>query len=231
MSKRALAILGWIVLCTSARAAEPPHYTFAPQPPGTIVQSQLVYLAGEAMHDQWRAVLSRKPVGSGNGTTFYQWFLSFYAIEGATYRLKYQSPKARVPFSRVTKAHGASLWFPVQEAKIAGTGEFMGARSQQLVVQSHEAAADCGSSRVDVFFFDAAMQAVMTTLSVENPCDLSARVVHGKGGDSLALTGPYYSANAPLCCPTKARATAVLRFKNGNWSEEPKYFKIASSPL
>ncbi|HZV76253.1 MAG TPA: hypothetical protein VFF63_00685, partial [Candidatus Babeliales bacterium] len=129
----------------------------------------------------------------------------------------------------VTKASGAALWFPVQDAKIAGAGEFMGAGAQQLVVQSHEAAADCGTARVDVFFFDAAMQMVMTTLSVENGCDLSASVLRGSGGDALRLSGPYYAANAPLCCPTKASANAILKFHNGNWSEQPSYFKIAPS--
>ena len=221
-----LALLSLIALCASARAAVPSHYTFSPQPPGTVVQSQLVYLSGEAMHSQWRAVLSKKLLGSESGTSFHQWFLSFYSIDGTVYRLKYRSPDSPVPFDHVTKAHGAAMWFPLQNAKIVGTGEFMGAGSQQLVVQSHETGADCGTARVDVFYFGSAMQAVMTTLSVQNPCDLSASVVHGAHGDSLQLAGPYYSANAPLCCPTKPKATAVLRFNNGTWSEQPQYFKI-----
>jgi len=219
----ALCSLG---LCGSARAGEPPHYTFAPQPPGTIVQSQLVYLAGEAMHSQWRAVLSKKLLGTGNGTSFYQWFLSFYAIDDTVYRLKYRSPNSSVPFARVTKAQGAPLWFPVQAAKIAGTGELMGPGAQQLVVQSHETGADCGMARVDVFYYGSAMQSVMTTLSVENSCDLTARVVHSAHGDVLQLTGPYYAANAPLCCPAKTRVTSTLRFTNGAWTEQPHYFKI-----
>lgn len=221
-----LTTLCSIALCASVRAAEPTHYTFSPQPPGTVVQSQLVYLAGEAMHSQWRALLSKELLGSGNGTRFYQWFLSFYAIDDTTYRLKYRSPASPVPFSRVTKAHGASFWFPVQDAKIVGTGEFMGSGAQQLVVQSHEAAADCGTSRVDVFFYGSAMQSVMTTLSVQNSCGLSASVIHGSDRDLLQLTGPYYAANAPLCCPTKQQAKATFRFSNGTWSEQPHYFKI-----
>jgi hypothetical protein len=228
MTRWNLAVLGLIALCAPARAAEPLHYTLSPQPPGAIVQSQLVYLAGEGMHGQWRALLSKKLLGSGNGTPFYQWFLSLYAIDGTVYHLKYRSPDAAVPFSRVTKAHGASLWFPVQDAKIAGTGELMGPGAQQLVVQSHEAAADCGTARVDVFFFGSAMQMVMTTLSVENPCDLSASVIHGAHGDVLQLTGPYYAESAPRCCPTKPQATATLHFNNGTWTEQPPYFNIHS---
>lgn len=229
MKRWHLAILCAVMLAAPARAAEPPLYTFSPQPPGTIVQSQLVYLAGEAMHSQWRAVLSKKLLGSENNKPFYQWYLSFYAIDGTVYRLKYRSPDSPVPFSRVTKVQGASLWFPVQDAKIVGTGEFMGPGSQQLVVQSHEAAADCGTARVDVFYFGSAMQAVMTTLSVRNSCDLSASVVHGAHGDSLQLTGPYYAANAPLCCPTKPKVTATLHFNNGSWTQQPQYFKIGSN--
>ncbi|HEX3369967.1 MAG TPA: hypothetical protein VHS56_10365, partial [Candidatus Cybelea sp.] len=160
------------------------------------------------------------------GSSFYQWYLSFYAIDGTVYHLKYQSPNERVPFDRVTKANGEAMWFPRQDAKIVGSGEFMGAGSQQLVVQSHEAGADCGVARVDVFYFGSAMQAVMTTLSVQNSCDLSASVIHGTHGDSLQLTGPYYSANAPLCCPTNSNAVATLRFSNGTWIEQPHYFKI-----
>jgi hypothetical protein len=178
------------------------------------------------MHNQWRAVLSKKLVGSAHGTSFYQWYLSFYAIDGAVYRLKYRSPDAAVPFSHVTKAQGASIWFPVQDAKIVGVGEFMGPGSQQLVVQSHEASADCGTARVDVFFFGSAMQTVMTTLSAQNYCDLSASVVRSAHGDSLQLTGPYYAGNAPLCCPTKPKVTATLRFSNGSWIQQQRYFKI-----
>jgi hypothetical protein len=226
MARWNLALLCFIALCASASAEEPPHYTFSPQAPGTVVQNQLIYLAGEAMHSQWRALLSKKLLGSGNGTSFYQWFLSIYAIDGTVYRLKYRSPDAPVPFGHVTKAHGASLWFPVQDAKIAGTGELMGPGAQELVVQSHESAADCGMARVDVFFYGSAMQAVMTTLSVANPCDLSAKVIHADHGDVLQLTGPYYAANAPLCCPTKPRVTAFFHFNNGSWSEQPQYFKI-----
>lgn len=226
MVRWVLAILSLIALCAPVGATEPPNYTFSPAPPGATVQSQLVYLAGEGMQSQWRGVLSKKLVGTGNGTQFYQWYLSIYAIDGTVYHVKYRSPNESVPFDRVTKAHGASLWFPVQDAKIAGVGELMGRGAQQLVVQSHQAAADCGSARVDVFYYGSAMQTVMTTLSVENGCSLSASVIHGAGGDALQLTGPYYAADAPLCCPTKAKAKAILRFHNGTWTEQPNYFKI-----
>jgi hypothetical protein len=228
MVRRYLTLLALAaLLCGSiARADEPPHPSYAPPPPGTVVQSRVVYLAGEAMHSQWRAVLSKRPVGRNAGTTFYQWALSLYSIDGTTYRLRYRSPRDGAPFTRVTKAHGAPLWFPVADASIAGVGELMGPGAQQLVVASHEAAADCGMARVDVFFYDAAMQMVMRTLSVENPCGLSAHLIHDARGTALTVTGPYYAPNAALCCPTKNRATAIFRFANGRWTQSPRYFKI-----
>ncbi len=217
----------------SSRAAEPAHTTFSPAPPGTIVQNQLAYLAGDGMHSQWRTVLSRKLLGRSGGTAYYQYYLSIYAIDGNVYHLRYQSPTEKIPFDTVTKPQGAPRWFPLQDAKIVGAGEFMGPGAQQVVVQSHATGADCGSARVDVFFFDAAMHRIMTTLSVENPCDLQATIVHEKGGvDALRLTGPYYAKNAAMCCPTKAKASALLRFVNGKgvWKETPRYFTILKTP-
>lgn len=230
MRSLALTLLALFALGGPAGAAEPPHYTFSPRPPGTVVQSQLVYLNGEGMNSQWRAVLSKKLVGFEYDQSFYQWFLSLYAIDDTVYHLKYRSPNSPVPFGHVTKAHGAPMWFPVQEAKIVGTGELMGPGSQQLVVQSHEATADCGSARVDVFYYGSALQTVMTTLSVQNPCSISASVIHGANGDLLRLTGPYYAANAALCCPTKPSVSATLRFNNGTWTEQPQYFKMLKQP-
>ncbi|MGA8535085.1 MAG: hypothetical protein WB615_13335 [Candidatus Tumulicola sp.] len=215
------------LLVVRAGAEEPPHPTFAPPPPGTVAQSQLVYLAGEAMHSQWRAIASKKLVGSGNGTNFYQWYLSIYSIDAATYRLKYQSPANGGPLSKVTQAAGgAKMWFPVQTLQIAGVGAFVQPGVQQLVVQSHEMAADCGSATVTVLATNAT-GTVVPAVSVRNGCDLKATVTHSSSGtvrDAIVLSGPYYNATAPMCCPTKPKAAAVLSYRNGAWTETPKYF-------
>lgn len=208
-----------------AAPEEPAHVTFSPAPPGNSVQNQLVYLSGEAMHSQWRAVASRKLVGSAHGNSFYQWFLSIYAIDEATYRLKYQSPSNGGPLATVTQAHGAQLWFPVQELRIVGAAELMQPATQQLVVQSHEASADCGAATVTVLTSNAGGQ-VVPAVSVQNGCQLSASVVHGSNGDAIVLSGPYYGRNAPLCCPTKPHASATLRYANGKWTEKPSYFPL-----
>jgi hypothetical protein len=220
-----------LALCVAltARAAEPPHFTYAPAPPGAIVQSRVVYLAGESMHAQWRAVLSKAEAGRGNGTTFYQWYFSLYAIDGTTYRLKYRSPRDGAPFAAVARAHGAALWFPVAQARISGVGELMAPGVQQVVVESHEAAADCGLARVDVFAYDGTTRKVAPALSVENGCELHARLVNGPRGAALAVTGPYYGPNAALCCPTKNAVTAIFRFRNGRWRQQPRYFKVLPS--
>jgi hypothetical protein len=208
-------------------AKEPPHVSYAPAPPGTVTQNQLVYLAGEAMHSQWRAVASKQLIGQGNGSSFYQWYLSIYAIDGTTYRLKYQSPANGGPLSKVTQASGgAKMWFPVQTLQIAGTGEFERAGVQQLVVSSHEMAADCGSAIVSVFA-SGANGAVLPAVSVRNGCELKATIARAKTAgarDAIVLSGPYYNATAPMCCPTKTKAASVLSYRSGKWTESPKYY-------
>jgi hypothetical protein len=208
-----------------AAPEEPAQVTFSPPPPGSTVQSQLVYLNGEAMHSQWRAVASKKLVGSANGNSFYQWYLSIYAIDDATYRLKYQSPANGGPLALVERANGAKLWFPMQQLRIVGAAELMQPATQQLIVQSHEMAADCGASTVTVLMSNAGGQ-VVPAVSVRNGCELNASIVHGSGGDAVALTGPYYGPNAPLCCPTKTHAIATLRYAKGKWSVKPSYFSL-----
>ncbi len=233
MVRRNLILTLATVIAFSAAALgdEPRNYTYSPRPPGAIVKSQVFYPAGEAMHSQWRAVLSRKALGNdGKTRTFYQWYLSIYAIDGTVYRLKYRSPKHPIPFTTVERATGANLWFPVQDASIVGVGELMGPGAQQIVIASHQMAADCGSGRVDVLFQDAAMQMIMPTLSVENGCDLSAKVIHDAQGYAISMTGPYYGPHAPMCCPTKPKATAIFRFTNKGWVQTPKYFEVLKTP-
>ncbi|MGC1381278.1 MAG: hypothetical protein WA814_09705 [Candidatus Baltobacteraceae bacterium] len=208
-----------------AAATAPPAENFLPALPGTVVQAQVVFLQGDGNHARWKAVTSKKLIGSGNGRDFYQWWLSIYQMRGEAYRLRYQSPGSGGPLSKVTQASGAKMWFPVQDVKIVGQASMMRPGVQQLVVQSHEMAADCGSATVSVFASGPGSNAARA-ISVTNACELSATIVHGETGDTLQLTGPYYAANAPLCCPTKAHATAMLSHLSGKWTITPSYFKI-----
>ena len=219
----------WTAAASAAgpvRAAEPSSFTYAPLPPGTIVQSRLVYLAGEGMQSQWRAVISKKQVGAGAGQKFYQWYLSIYAIDGSTYKLKYKSPGDGGPFDTVTKANGANMWYPFQSAKIAGVAELMAPGIQQVVVQAHQQAADCGSATVTVFAYDGKANKVVPSAFVENGCQLDASIVERAAGNAIALKGPYFGPNAAMCCPTKPAASAVLRYVAGTWKEEPAYYTL-----
>lgn len=194
-----------------------------PPPPGEAVDRALVAFNGEGIADRWPAVVSKELVGSDGGRKFYQWYVSIYKLRGGAYRLNYQTPRNGGPLARVERAHGAKMWFPIQTVKIVGTAGLMHRGISQLIVASHEMAADCGSAAITVFATRPGGN-VGPVVTVGNPCDLTATI--GGDGASLELTGPYYNASAPLCCPTKNNATATLRYVNGKWSESPNYFKI-----
>ena len=214
-----------IALLLSTAAGAQPATTLVPVPPGTMVQEQLVALDGLA-HDRWQAVVSKKFVGSGNGREFYQWYLSIYAPRAGAYRIRYQSPRNGGPLERVAQATGAKMWFPVQDLKIVGAAELMRKHYEQLVVSSHAMAADCGSATVTVFATGMAGRAA-PAVTVTNPCELRAEHRQPAGRPTvLELHGPYYAAGAAMCCPTKAKATAMLSYRHGKWSETPNYFKV-----
>ncbi len=200
-----------------------------PAPPGTIVQNQTVYLTGDGNFARWQAVVSKKLLGSANGRSFYQYYLSIYADSRGAYRLRYRSPRNGGPLSNVAQANGAKLWFPAQDVRIVGSGSFMQPGVQQLVVRSHEMSADCGMATISVFASGPA-GSVVPAVSANNLCDLNATIEHGDNGDSVHLSGPYYAANAAACCPTKPKAAAVLNF-SGKWVETPAYFKMYAGKL
>ena len=224
----AIGLVAVLLVARSLRAEEPAHYTFSPAPPGTMSQSVVGYLAGQAMHSQWRAVTSKRLVGRSGAQSFYQGYLSIYAIDGTTYRLKYRSPGNGGPLDTVTKAHGASMWFPMQSLNIVGFGQFIQPTVEQLVVASLEQAADCGGAQVTVFAYNPHTNTVAPSATVRNGCQLAARIVRGSGNapDSIVLRGPYYGPHAAMCCPTKNKATATLRYAAGRWVESPRYFLL-----
>ncbi len=212
--------LSWVV-ATLARALAGEQ--FVPPQPGSVVQSRYVDFTGTGASDQWRALISKKLLGSEKGRDFYQWYLSIYAFRRGAYRLRYQSPGNGGPLSRVTQANGVKMWFPTQDIDIVGAAALMRRRTQELVVASHETGADCGGATVTVLGAKAG-DSVGPVLSIENPCDLDAKIA--ADGASIKLTGPYYSSNAPLCCPTNPDAAATIRYRDGKWVESPNYFKI-----
>ncbi len=211
------------------RAEEPAHYTFSPAPPGIVTQNVMLYLAGQAMHSQWRAVVSKKIVGKDSSTSFYQWYVSIYQIDNTTYTLRYQSPANGAPLDKVARAGGGgSMYFPLQEASIVGAGQFQTASVDELVVSSHQTGADCGAATITVFGYNPTTNKVVRKVTVDNGCTLNAKIVRGTNGglDSLVLSGPYYNKTAPMCCPTKNKASAMLKYTNGRWMQSPNYYTL-----
>ncbi len=224
MRRAATTAAAAVLICVAAASAQtPPAGGFVPPPPGSVVQNQAVALNGESAKNRWHAVASKRLVGSGNGTNFYQWYLSIYGLQRGAYRLRYQSPRNGGPLSLVEHANGAKMWFPVAQLRIVGAASLMHSGVQQLVVQSHEMAADCGSAAVTIFATKPG-GGIGAVATIKNPCDLNARI--GAGGTSVELTGPYYKSDAPMCCPTKTNATAELRYRDGKWTVSESYFKI-----
>jgi hypothetical protein len=224
---RSLAVLA-LIAATALGAASKPQ--FDKHPPGQIVQDSVAYLSGEAMNSAWHVVTSRKMLGRQMGKEpAYQWYVSFYAPAAEGLKLVYQLPGNNdLMLAKVEKASGAELYFPRADVKIVGTGEFEQSGVQDVVLQVMQSAADCGSAKIIVFGADKSMK-VVPRVHVQNGCDLRASIVKNGPLAALQLSGPYYSAHAPLCCPTKPHATALLSFQNGTWTEKPSYFTIMRS--
>ena len=78
-----------------------------------------------------------------------------------------------------------------------------------------------------MFRYDSATSKVGQAVTLQNGCDLQAKIVTPSSGNAyLLLTGPYYGPEAAMCCPTKNKASATLKFVNGKWVETPNYFKL-----
>ncbi len=227
MRKTLFAIVASLAMTAPLAAAEPPHTTFAPKPPGTIVQSRLAYLMGDGMQSQWRAVLSRKAVGKNNNEPAYQYYISIYQIDynTATYHLRYQSPLNGGPLDKVEKPASSPLWFPLQTAKLIGVGQLMHPGVDEVVMLSHQTGADCGSADLTVFGATSKGK-VVPEVTVQNGCALDVKIVKKGNLDVLQLSGPYYGPKAAMCCPTKPKASATLQFVNGKWVETPNYYKF-----
>ncbi len=218
-----------LAACASASAASPKYNM---PPPGTVVQDVVTYLSGEGMSSRWHIVSSRVAVGRENGKQIaYQWYLSIYAPVGNGWNLKYRSPgRGTTLLSKVTKANGAQLYFPMQSVKIVGGAELEQPTVLDAVVQVHEAAADCGSSTVALLGANRSFN-VGVHVAVQNGCDLQASIVKYGQMQAVQLAGPYYGPKAAMCCPTKPKATSKLTYSGQirGWSITPPYFKVSKS--
>ena len=206
--KRILYVLTLLALVAGA-AGTAAKARFDVAPPGQIVQDTVAYLSGENTNSAWHVVTSREQ---------HQWYLSFYAPAGNGVKLVYRLPNGTHELlSRVTKA-----------VNIVGAAEFRHRGVQDVVVWDRQAGADCGTADVTVFGADAGGR-VSQRVHVENSCALHANIVKRGALYAVELTGPYYGRNAPLCCPTKRAARALLSYTGGTWSVTPNYFIISAS--
>jgi hypothetical protein len=231
--KRILPMAALLLAVTMAGTSAATTPAYDKQPPGQIVQDVKAYLTGEAMNSAWHVVTSRTLAGKQMGKTpVYQWYLSFYAPAQNGLKLVYRLPNSStLLIPNVTKAHGAQMYFPHEELKIVGTGELERSGVQDVVVQSHAFAADCGMATVAVFGakVSGSTTSVDPRVTVTNPCSLTASIVKNGALQAVQLAGPYYAKNAALCCPTKPQATAMLSSSNGGWSVKPNLFTISAS--
>lgn len=197
-------------------------------PPGKVVQDVVAYLSGEAMNSKWHVVSSKVLVGKQYGKeNAYQWYLSIYRQAGNGWQLAFRSPGAGNSLvTKVEKAKGAQLYFPLQDFKIVGVGELERPAIQDVVVWMHNTGADCGATTVGVLGTNNTSEQVTTKLTVVNGCDLQASIMKRGALQAVSLIGPYYGPKAAMCCPTKNKATAILSGVNGKWSVTPKYFTI-----
>ncbi len=167
-------VLAGALVTVSASAAPAPRYDVAP--PGHVVQDTVAYLTGEGMQSAWHVVASRQLVGRQMGQTpVYQWYLSFYAPNATGLKLAYRLPNAQGELlSRVMKAPGEQMYFPQQDLRIVGTGEFEKTGVQDVVVWDHQTGADCGTADVTVFGAGATGR-VEQRVHVENGCSWTRR--------------------------------------------------------
>ncbi len=197
----------------------------AAAPVRRIVATRTVDFAGPG-EAPWPVRVTTELLGRDGSRAFEQWRIEVGRPKALGGGYAYRSPGSDGLLDRVEKAHGANLWFPNQEAQLLDVGRFLPGRRRQLLVRVYQSGADCGSVTVALLGLRGGGWNVGRLVSIENACSLDVKIAHRAGGDALLLTGPYYAANAALCCPTKAHAEARLFYRNGTWIERPQLFRL-----
>ena len=194
-------------------------------PAGRVVATRSVDFAGPG-HAPWVVRVTTEALGRDASRTFEQWRIEVERPKALGGGIAYQTPGADALLDRVEKAHGANLWFPNQEAQLLGVGRFLPGARRQLLVRVYQSGADCGSATIALLGLRGKGSSIGRLVSVENACSLDVKIARNARGDELILSGPYYAANAALCCPTKPHAEARLLYRGGHWIERPELFKL-----
>lgn len=174
----------------------------------------------------WLVRVTTESLGRDASRTFEQWRIEVDRPRVLGGGVAYQSPGTDTLLDRVEKANGANLWFPNQEVQLLGVGRFLPGARRQLLVRVYQSGADCGSATIALLGLNGRGRSIGRLASVENACSLDVTIARSARGDELILTGPYYAANAALCCPTKPHAAARLLYRGGRWIERPQLFKL-----
>jgi inhibitor of cysteine peptidase len=226
----AMLLLAFAIPLSAAAATQ-----YDRTPPGQIVQTANFNFIGSESNGLYAAVVSRTLLAKSgpNGKPQYQPYLTIYRQDPHSGVLAqiYQSPSAGDSLHVVPKRAAIpgtkNMWLPGVELSIIGTGQLMEPNTQQLVVSVYAYAADCGAVTMHVLRLDPKTQKLLDVLHVQNFCKLDG----GIAGHSLLLSGPYYAANAALCCPTKndAHATVTFDLTTRRWVIAPSYFKLTQA--
>uniref|UniRef100_E6PF99 Uncharacterized protein n=1 Tax=mine drainage metagenome TaxID=410659 RepID=E6PF99_9ZZZZ len=194
-------------------------------PARRVVATRSVDFSGLG-HAPWLVRVTTEALGRDASRTFEQWRIEVDRPKTLGGGIAYQTPGTDMLLDRVEKANGANLWFPNQEAQLLGAGRFLPGVRRQLLVRIYQSGADCGSATIALLGLRGKGSSIGRLVSVENACSLDVQIARSARGDELILSGPYYAANAALCCPTKLHAEARLLYRGGHWIERPQLFKL-----
>ncbi len=233
MMRSAVALVCALLACVPLVASAQGNMPFDVRPPGDIVQKSAMSL-GPAAKANFVGVVSRKDLRLGDHSTErrYQPYFTLYQAAAGDKALRrvYQSPSGSDPIKLVPKLqpipNTPGVWMPgYADVRIVGSAQLMQPGTSQLVIRVYSSAADCGAATVHVLAFGSNDQRLHDVVHVENYCRLEATLQP----PGISLTGPYYDRSAALCCPTKNKATALLRYdpKSDKWLIAPQYFRLS----
>ncbi|MBC5804951.1 MAG: hypothetical protein DLM53_06565 [Candidatus Eremiobacter antarcticus] len=205
---------------------------FDVRPPGDTMQ-KIPMTLGPGRAANFVAIVSREylqSAGRSSRPRFQPYFSLYRSVAGpAPLRRVYVSPSGSDPLKLVPRMqripNAPGVWMPgYVDVRIVGSAPLMQSGASQLVIRVYSSAADCGSATVHVLALGARDGRLHDVVQAQNYCRLEAALQPG----GVALRGPYYADNAALCCPTKTKASAFLRYdrKNRTWVIAPKYFRL-----
>ncbi len=201
-----------------------------------VVAQKMPIVLGTGRRANYVAIVWHEDLSTPENTTQrFQPFFELYRANAAGKRqgpAVYRSPSRDDPLKLVPKMqpipNARGVWMPgYVDVRLIGSAQLMQPGESQLVLRVYSSAADCGAATLHVLTLGSRREVLHDVVQVQNYCALEANLQP----HSVALTGPYYDRNAALCCPTKNRATALLRYdrKRESWVIAPQYFRLSKT--